>query len=529
MELNTILDGFIKVADTQPQLVGLELDGQSLSYGQMDHLAGGISKTILDLEKAPHPTVALLAYRSIGAYLGVLGILGAGRGYVPLNPNFPVTRTRAMLELSGCRTIVFSDECSNVLRALLETFPYELTVVCTGDTKLHEWSQTFPQHHFVAASNSDSTIPRQVVREIPPESTAYLLFTSGSTGIPKGVAVSHRNVSSYISHVVNQYGFTAHDRFSQTFEMTFDLSVHDMFVCWSSGACLVPMPHASVMAPARFIRDRSLTVWFSVPSVVMFMLRLRTLRADLLPSLRISLFCGEALLSQWAEKWQSAAPNSIVENLYGPTEATIAICRYRWKPNAIDNQCANGVVPIGRVFETQRAMVMVNDTTPAGSGEVGELWLSGSQVTAGYLNNPTKTAEQFVNYGRDETVWYRTGDLVRTDDTGDFQYLGRIDHQIQLCGHRVEMQEVEHAIRKACGNDSAVALAWPVEAGRAETIYAFVPGNPESDPSPILAECKRQLPSYMAPKRIFFVDKMPLNSNGKIDRSVLIGMLEDLQ
>src|SRR5205807_7600878 len=166
--------------------------------------------------------------------------------------------------------------------------------------------------------------------ELDSEAIAYLRFTSGSTGQPKGVAIHHSNVQPYVKYVSDRYSVNEEDRFSQEFDLTFDLSVHDMFVCWERGACLFSVPEKSVMMQAKFIRDHQLTMWFSVPSVIGILGKMRLLPSGCFPSLRYSLFCGEPLLVAYAQLWQKAATNSVIENLYGPTETTIAISHYRW-------------------------------------------------------------------------------------------------------------------------------------------------------------------------------------------------------
>ena len=170
----------------------------------------------------------------------------------------------------------------------------------------------------------------------PPPSDAapaYLLFTSGSTGEPKGVAVTNANLCAYLDFVCPTYGYGPDDRHSQTFELTFDLSVHDMMCAWTTGGALAPIAGSDLLSSARIVNREQITCWFSVPALGLMMQRSRALESEPLRSLRVSLFCGEPLPASLAAQWQRAAPNSIVDNLYGPTEATIAFTRYRWDAN----------------------------------------------------------------------------------------------------------------------------------------------------------------------------------------------------
>ena len=199
---------------------------------------------------------------------------------------------------------------------------------------------------------------------------AYLLFTSGSTGTPKGVLVNQGNVTSYLDYVGPRYAINADDRCSQNFDLTFDLSVHDLFVCWDAGATLCPYPE-QYLAPVSIINEKDLTVWFSVPSVVKFASKLGLLEPGAFPSLRLSLFCGEALSARLATLWEQAAPHSIVENIYGPTEATIAISHYRWDPVRSPRECPRGIVPIGWIFEGQQCCIVDDALSPLPAGEPG--------------------------------------------------------------------------------------------------------------------------------------------------------------
>lgn len=521
-----LIHSFIKSSERFPNRPALDVNNRIYTFKQLARVAGNIALSIDENQLTSESLVAVLGYRSIIAYAGVLGVLISGNGYVPLNPRFPSERTYNMFALAKCKALIVGKECFQELLTLLPKLDKPTTIILPDTHDTGDLSATFPQHRFIVPQN---IVTNQVAPDIPdvdPISTAYLLFTSGSTGIPKGVPVSHENVTSYIEYTCERYDLDENDRFSQTFDMTFDLSVHDMFVCWEVGACLCCVPEGSVMAPAKFIRDKNITAWFSVPSVGMFMSKLKMLKPDSFPNLRYSLFCGESLPASLAERWQAAAPNSILENLYGPTEATIAITNYRWKKNDGFKRHINDIVPIGWIFRNQKSCIVDKDFNPVSTGESGELCLSGTQVTKGYLNNTEKTRSQYIKIPAcDDEIWYRTGDLVKQDKDGCMHYLGRIDNQIKIRGYRIELQEIDAILRKAAKTDVVVSVAWPIKDGRAEGIVGFICNEDSFSDSEIISYCKKYLPEYMVPAKVCFIKDMPLNSNGKIDRLRLVEML----
>jgi amino acid adenylation domain-containing protein len=522
----SLIDGFVESVNRFPSREALVVDDERLSYVALQGLATKIASAILQHAHDASPLVALLAHRSKTAYASLLGILGAGKGYVPLNPKFPVERTRRMLDLSGCATLIVGTEGFQHLPKLLLEVNRPLTVILPDLIDVSCLSSDFPQHRFVPSKKMADGNKFPLHPGVSPTDIAYLLFTSGSTGQPKGVPIAQSNVRSYLQYVCERYDVDETDRFSQGFDLTFDLSVHDMFVCWERGACLFSVPETSVMAPAKFIREYQLTMWFSVPSVIGLLARLRLLPTGCFPSLRYSLFCGEPLAASYAQLWQEAAPNSILENLYGPTETTIAISHYRWNQTGSSKESVNGIVPIGWIFDGQRCSVIDAERKPVPAGIPGELCLCGSQVTTGYWNDPKKTQEQFVRLpGAEERAWYRTGDLVRQDANGCLYYLGRMDHQVKIRGYRVELQEIDAVLRRACDADQIVSIAWPVEHGSADGVVAFVAGVAALDVDRVLDYCSKFLPGYMVPRKIYLCDEMPLNANGKIDRPRLVGML----
>ena len=269
-----------------------------------------------------------------------------------------------------------------------------------------------------------------------------------------------------------------------------------------------------LLDPVAFARRQELTVWFSVPSAAALAMRFRRLRPDSLPTLRHGLFCGEALDCDVARAFAAAAPNARITNLYGPTEATIAITHYRFPRRHAAADAA--VVPIGHAFPGQETLVLRDDLSAVDPGEAGELWLGGSQVTSGYTNNAEQTAAKFrrmTHPGKACQAWYATGDLVEEHPRFGLIYRGRKDDQIKLHGHRIELTEVEGALREAAGTPLAIVVPWPLE--RPQKLIALVaaPHPPAGD---ILAAMMATLPPYMVPASLETATDMAFNANGKL-------------
>ena len=520
--------GFLHSAERYAHRPAVEVRGTILTYDELRSRAMSLAASLQRATPSGGPPLtAVFAYRSATAYSGVLAALLSGHGYVPLNRTFPPDRTRTMLERSGCRSLIVDGESEPQLEAVLQLAKEPLLILLPERADTRSLRSRWPRHTILGASDLE---PAGKFEEKPvlPDSIAYLLFTSGSTGIPKGVMVAHRNVAHLVSFMTARYGISEHDRFSQTFDMTFDLSAFDMFVAWERGACVCCPSEKTLLNPAKFIQDAKLTVWFSVPSVGVFMKRLGALKAGRFPTLRWSLFCGEPLPAEIAESWSSAAPNSVVENLYGPTELTIACCLYRWQEGKSEAECLRGVVPVGYPFAGMDVLVVDEELREVPPGEDGELLMAGPQVALGYWQDPERTATAFVvPPGRNQT-YYRTGDRVRRPkETAPMCYVGRLDHQIKIQGHRVELGEVESLLRQEAGVEVAVAVGWPITPSGAGGIEAFVLGN-QLEPRAILERLKRKLPAYAVPRRIHLLSELPLNPNGKIDRGQLAKLLADL-
>ncbi len=477
----------------------LEVGPEQLTYRQLDALAEKVAAELLAaLGKVPR-RVGLLAERSVLGYAGYLAIQRLGSTVVPLDPSSPAARNTAVA-LAGELDVVLVEDAVELAAVTLPVPVLPLTRTTTGP---------LPE------------LPRYAG---DPDALAYILFTSGSTGTPKGVPIRHRNVCAYLSHVVPRYEMRPGSRVSQTFDLTFDLSVFGMFASWGGGAALVVPGRDDLMAPARFVAAKQLTHWFSVPSIVSVARRLRSPAPGSMPSLRWSLFCGEPLTVQQAQAWRAAAAYSEIENLYGPAELTISCTEYRLARERADwVRHTSGTVPIGTAYPGLERVVL----NPAGrSCAEGELCVRGTQRFAGYLD-PADNAGRFVSYDGNrarvfdgsteltDDLWYRTGDRVAWLD-GQLVHLGRLDQQVKVHGHRVELEEIEATLRELPGVRDALVVALPEAAG-AWALEAVCTGS-ELAPHRLLTALRLRLPHYMVPRGITAYDVLPLNANGKVDR-----------
>lgn len=517
--------GFLRSAAKHPDRSALEVGAQVLSYAQLRDHATSVATTLAWGAGQAAPKVGILASRSVEMYAGILGTLLAGGTVVPLNPGFPAVRTAQMIELADASALIVDRSAESVLDALLALVRTPLLLIVAADS-VAAVAARWPGHR-VTSNRLDGT--RFNAPAVSPEHVAYLFFTSGSTGVPKGVGVLHRNASRFVEMSVERYtelGLDCTDRFSQFYDITFDSSMFDLFVSWAFGACLCCPTQVEWVNPNKFISARALTVIDIVPSTGHSMNRSDGWRPGRFPLLRLCRFGGEALGVELAATLADTAPNAAIDNVYGPTECTVDAAYYRWDRVRSPAESTHGVVPIGvagprvglRVVDAQLREVPV--------GSDGELLISGPQVTPGYWKNPERTAQSFIRLPGSDVVHYRTGDLVRRVPEGEaIPYLGRMDYQIKISGVRIELGEVEQAIRHASGTDLAVAVGWPPTTSGASGIVGFVV-KPGADGAAIRRRLKETLPAVMVPREIHVIDEMPLNVNGKIDRKALLERLK---
>jgi amino acid adenylation domain-containing protein len=490
-EQRLLHEAFLRSVDRDEQAEALHIGDERISYGRLHERALRLAGDLLSRGPRAPRRVGVLGARSEDMYAGVLAAHYAGAAVVPLNPAFPPERLRHMMTAAAVDGLISDDKGLPVLAELADVL---------GD---------IPVVHRPAGSPLSEPLPSS------PEDIAYILFTSGSSGRPKGVPVLHSNAVAYLRQVQARYDFTSDDVFSQTYDLTFDLAMFDLFAGWGAGATVVSVPLHVYVSLADFVAKHGITVWFSTPTMISLVRRGRGLAPGSLPGLRWSLFCGEALLVRDASQWQEAAPNSRLENLYGPTELTISCSAHRFDPDRSPQLAVNDVVPIGTIHPRLRYLLLGADDNSDG---VGELCVTGEQMFPGYLD-PADDTRRFLNH--EGHRWYRTGDLARHIDGGELAYLGRADHQVKIGGFRIELAEVEWGLRRLPGVREAVAVAAEGQ------LVAFLVGDER--PVPVLMkELGSFFPRYLIPRHYKYLDDLPLNANRKTDRLALTALAREL-
>ncbi|MFL9907844.1 amino acid adenylation domain-containing protein [Paraburkholderia sp. RL17-337-BIB-A] len=512
---------FFDTAASQPKSPALWADEHLYEYGEIEARARRVSAGLRVAAPAGGANRCLLfASRSVDAYVGLLGILDAGMAYVPLIPKWPAARIAAIIEQSGAPLMLVDRRCAPLLEevlSLLDEFPRIFLIDQNTDD---------PHLPPVADGLSRLQDAPYVRHEGTPQSLTCILFTSGSTGVPKGVPISHANTEAYVRgqlQLEDNCEKLSEARYVQFCELSFDPSIHDMFVCWANGGCLYVPETVDPVYNAGFIKTHEITHWNSVPSVAGFMRQLRKLRPGEFPSLRFTLFGGEPLSCSLALAWMRAAPNSRLRNIYGPTEATVSCTSFEVTAEFLDDP-QQVSVPLGWAVPGMDLVIVDADLEPVAAGQTGELLIGGPQLADGYLLPSEAGNSRFIAKifpGQRAQRWYRSSDAARESTRHGIVFQGRLDTQVKIRGNRVELEEVEHVVQ-ACSHAALCAVVpWPLdEVGRAIGLTAFVT-NSSVEVAQILHACRQHLPVYAVPERIVVVDTLPINVNGKIDRKAL--------
>lgn len=507
----------IRAAETTPQQEALRCHGQSLSYAELAQRAASLARLLLAHGVQRGDRVGIYLPKSLESHVAVYGIMMAGAAYVPLDPFAPVARTSFVIRDCGIRWLATGEEKRANLPAILAAQPGLacLLGVAPGDdltAPAIPWDQVWAE---------PAELPDLGLTEMD---LAYILYTSGSTGDPKGIMHTHRSGLAFAQWAAATYDLRAEDRLSNHAPLHFDLSTFDLFAGALAGATTVIIPEAVTKFPAsvaRLMVDERISVWYSVPFALIQLLQRGNLPARDLSALRWVLFAGEVFPTKHLRSLMAALPGPRYSNLYGPTETNV--CTY-YHVDALPED-SDETVPIGIVCENAHGLVVDADGQPAPAGQVGELVIRGPIVMRGYWGRPDMSERGFLRhevFPHYADIFYRTGDLVQARPDGNLIYLGRKDRQIKTRGYRVELDEVEVALLAHGQVEEAAVFAVPDGDG-SNLIAAAVIAKEGFQLSPelLVEHLSSRLPWYATPARIDITQDFPRTSTGKIDRRAL--------
>lgn len=487
-----ILNNIVRCINQNGNRNAFCIDEEHYTYAQFGECISKIRSQLIKINHS-NTKVGLVINDDLETYASIIALWLEGECYVPLHPNWPLER---------CQDICEQVEIDLILDSSKETRYERMLVVKTTPLEYEQ----------------NCLIPKECISD---DELAYILFTSGSTGKPKGVQLSRKNLAAFVDAFFDVYSIDENDRCLQCFDLSFDLSIMSYLIPLVKGACVYTVPPDVIKYSyiAGLIEDARLTVALMAPSTIKY---LRPYFDEIdCTSLKYSLFCGEALPLDVTIEWSKCAQNAIIDNVYGPTEDTIFCSIYRFSRTG-NNKTYNGILSIGKPMKKCGMTIFDENLNECEVGVLGNLCLSGDQLTMGYLKNKEKNEESF--FLKENVRWYKTGDLCYIDEDGNIMYSGRLDHQAKIQGFRVELGEIEYHAKEFLGNKNVVCMAYE-DCENLTRIAMFIESN-EFNPDEMIAYMRNKMPSYMIPNRLFFIPTFPLNSNDKIDKVKLKSMIQ---
>ncbi len=514
-------DYLTRAAERDPEKVAVVLGEERLTYGELALESDRLACLLLESGCRGGDRVCLLLPKSPAAITAMLGVLKAGAVYVPLDVSSPAPRVQSIIRACEPRLVLACEETAELTQELSLGGALSMGVGLLDDSPGPASLEPVFRRAEWAAASADLRPMGGSSEEL-----AHILFTSGSTGVPKGVTITHTNVIHFVEWATSYFGTAPSDRISGHPPLHFDLSTYDIYGTFLAGAELHLVPAAANSQPdalVDFIRDGELTQWFSVPSALTFMVKYGAVHQDDFPHLQRLIWCGEVIPTPTLIEWMRRLPHVEFTNLYGPTEATIASSYFR-VPVVPDDPTAP--IPIGVACAGEELAVLDDELQPLPQGEVGEIYISGAGLSPGYWRDAEKTAAAFRL--RDGTRGsgarlYRTGDLGYLGEDELVYILGRVDSQIKSRGYRIELGEIEAALNAQPDLKECAVVGLDVGGFLGTAIccaYSPLDGSAVSHEE-LRGRLAQQLPSYMLPSYWLSLEALPKNLNGKIDRREL--------
>ena len=513
----------MKSAEAHGQRTALMYKEETLSYKQLEELSNQLSSICSANGVGPGDRVGMYIDKSIDSIVAIFAILKTGACYVPLDPLAPIERQKLILNDCALKHLITSSTKLLHVSKIAE-HTKDLEYVFTLDIPREKNKVNLPgikmyfKDDIASEPNTGLTSP-----QMTPEGLAYILYTSGSTGQPKGVMLSHMAAFNFVDWACRTFSLTSDDVVSSHAPLHFDLSILDIFASIMAGAsiCLVPQGLSSFpRSIVDFIEKYKITTWYSVPSILTQLIMHGNLEERSFPSLRQILFAGEAFPSKYLSKLIELIPDARYYNLYGPTETNV-ITYFRVK----EAPALDTTIPIGVLCDNVRSFILDNSGNPVKKGETGELHVSCPTLMDGYWNDSQKTEGVLIENPfktSSKEMLYKTGDLVHCNVKDELEYHGRCDHMIKSRGYRIEIGEIETALSAHTGLKEVAITAVADDTIGSKIKAVIVPKTMgEISENDIKLFCSKKLPHYMIPEIISILDALPRTSTGKIDRKKL--------
>ena len=497
---------FERVAAEYPRETAVWLSKDAaISYSELNKLANQMARLLSERGVRTGDVICLSGTKTIPTFALILACLKLGAVYSVLDPDSPTERLRKILSTCGPRLVIWEPGFQEQFRAL--DFP----VVEKDSDSIAALIDGYDDGNLTESQLINGSNP------------AYIMFTSGSTGFPKGAVMTHANVLNLMEWAKETFDIIPDDILTNVNPLYFDNSVFDLYAALFNGARLVPFTKAETKDPKLLVEKidaAKCTLWFSVPSLLIFLQTMRATDGKHLKTIRRFIFGGEGYPKAKLKNLYDAYPDAQLFNVYGPTECTcICSCHELVSDDFSDLQ---GLPRLGRIAQNFSFLILDEHGSKVPDGETGELCLLGPNVGKGYYNDPERTAASFVQNPDNEHfrgVMYKTGDLVRLDSYGDLHIQGRKDNQIKHMGYRIELEEVEAALH--CLSYVSEAAVLHTSVNGLSRIVAIVSAREELDSERIRLDLNQIIPDYMVPSVFHREDVLPKNPNGKVDRRLL--------
>lgn len=500
---HTVGQRFASIVERYGDRPALRYPESTVTYRELDARAATLARAFQQAGIGSRDVVGIVHTKTVACYAAMLAALNIGAAYVNLDDENPPARLAHIFSTARPKLVVGENASNDIISA-----------VKAAGTAFLDLSAT-------------KILDRQAAADvITGAEPAYIMYTSGSTGVPKGAIMTHANVLNFASWCAERFAITPDDVLTNVNPMYFDNSVFDFYGALLNGASIAPVERAALADAASLVsrvEAARCTIWFSVPSLLIFLMKMRVLTAKRLPSIRQFVFGGEGYPKPELRKLFAAFGDRCrLVNVYGPTECT-CMCS-AWDVGSDDLSDLSGLVTLGPIAKNFSALVLQGQK-PVSPGEIGELYLGGPQVGLGYMNDPERTSRSFV-FNPLNDAWrerlYRTGDLIRLDTDGRrLHFVGRADNQIKHMGYRIELEEIEAALVTLQGVIQC-AVVQKTGRGGLKNLVAYVSSSQETNEADLRAGLMHLLPPYMVPQRFEIRDALPKNANGKIDRIALM-------